>query len=130
MLATTFDQKVSCLIKVHDRHMDLIVNTLQTKSNTSLWRAGSVTKGKRRSMSWGIASNAACLVYVCYDVTGVGKGKGMDEEEAILCLQSLLHPSATPAIQAWQQARYTPPTSAVLASTPIPPPSQATTSQT
>lgn len=36
-----------------------------------------------------------------------GEGEGVDEDEALLSLQSLLHPSATPATQAWQQARYT-----------------------
>lgn len=39
---------------------------------------------------------------------GVVEGEGVREHEALLALHSLLHPSATPAIQAWQQARYTP----------------------
>lgn len=46
----------------------------------------------------------------------------MEEEEAMLCLQSLLHPAATPAIQGWQQARYTSLTSTTPAWTPLVPP--------
>lgn len=53
---------------------------------------------------------------------GEGKGEGLDEDEALLCLQSLLHPSATPAIHAWQQSRYTPLAPVVTACPPAPPP--------
>lgn len=56
-----------------------------------------------------------------YGAVGEGKGEGLDEDEALLCLQSLLHASATPAIQAWQQSRYTLLVSAVPAC-PAPPP--------
>lgn len=36
----------------------------------------------------------------------VGQGTGLDQHEALLALQSLLHPSATPHIRAWEQSRY------------------------
>lgn len=62
--------------------------------------------GKARA--YRVAVNAAfpgeCA---CHSMLGVGEGQGVDEDEALLSLQSLLHPYATPAIQAWQQARYT-----------------------
>ena len=77
------------------------------KGWTALTTQGKSCLIRRRLWPIGTPKHIAAVSHTCVSrISGAAESQGLDEESALLALQSLLHPSSGSAVQAWQQARY------------------------